>query len=275
MNNSQPTLNITPLLHKVRNRVYRVGVELEGGWTKLPKGIKKLEHDGSVVFPASEMIDNIAGIYKFQKGELPSPALIPTGVGSDNKLTLERWMRSHYADKINSTCGMHCHMSFANAFQYQSLMREEFLWTMVTYLKQWADQAVIRGVLPKDHWFFDRLAGKSEYCQLQFFADGQAQRTRKDHDHHGKDHRYTAIHYAFSRLGTIEVRLLPMMPNVDLAIELIRETMAITSAFLVTVAKQENLLLDGRVASKGEPEILETWIAEGDPIESERLSVSA
>lgn len=265
-------LDISAHLHKCRNRVYRVGVELEGGWTRLPRGVSGLQHDGSVIF--EDQIDPQTGINRFKKGELPSPPLIPDGPGNDSKLTLEKWMRSHYPDRVNATCGMHVHQSFSNAFQYQSLMREDYMWTVLEFVKRWTDKAVALNKLPNDHCLFDRLAGKSEYCQHQFFADGQAQRTRKDHDRQGKDHRYTVIHYAFSRIGTVECRLLPMMPTVDIALESIRELLAITSAFMVTIAKEEKIYLDGRQAGKGEPESEASWIAETDLAESISMSVS-
>jgi hypothetical protein len=248
-------LDIDAKLHKTRNRVYRVGVELEGGWVTLPPGTT-LQNDGSVSFPREDSgFDPRTGETSLNIGELPSPVLMVDSRKADD-LTLEKWLTQHYPQKVNKTCGMHVHMSFQNAFQYQRLMDESYTWTMGEYVRRWAKEN-----LPLDHCIWSRLRGESQYCTFKYYPDGQAQQTRKQY-HHDKDCRYTVIHYCFSRFGTIECRLLPMMPDAQIALSAIKEVLAITSAFLVTTT------------SKRELPITEGWTAENDPIHREIVSAT-
>jgi hypothetical protein len=267
------------LQKKIRNRVYRIGIELEGFWKdKLPAGVARLDHDGSVLFPEwhcrsqlGDCYDHVSGKLVGYKGELPSPPLLPEG---DDAVSLTKWLANHYPTKINATCGLHAHMSFSNAFVYMVLMKEEFMWTVIEFMKKWAHS---RPELDrKDHPIWERLAGKSEYCQHVFMADGQAQKTRKEFDHHGKDHRYTVLNFAFARYGTIECRLLPMFEDSKLALAAIQELMRITNAFLFHEAKESQLTIDGKVAGKGEKDSSASWIADvGDSAHIERIEVSA
>lgn len=262
---------------KIRNRIYRVGIELEGFWKDaLPKGVAHLEHDGSVVFPGymcrsqrGDCYDQDGKLVGF-KGELPSPPLLPEG---KDILTLEKWLLAHYPTKVNSSCGLHVHMSFTNAFVYMVLMREEYMWTVIEEMKKWAHSR--KELDSKTHPIWDRLAGKSEYCQHVFLADGQAQKVRKEFDHHGRDHRYTVINYPFTRQGTVECRLLPMMETKELALSAIQHLLLITNAFLFSQAKDESLALSGKVAGKGEKENEAKWIADsGDSAHIERIEVT-
>jgi hypothetical protein len=274
-------LDISQRLGKVRNRVYKVGVELEGGWRQIPKGVDHIERDGSVKFAAEQQaFDAIdmqriaAGLLPRNRnrlpglhvGELPSPILLPEN--------LEKWLSHHYPQEVNKTCGMHVHMSFRNVFQYAQLMREDFTWTMIEFLRKWGLEAVGQNWIPADHCLFDRLSGNSEYCQLLYQADEQATKVRKEYDHHAPGHRYTAVNYAFSKTSTIEIRVLPMMPTAEIALSAIQRVMDITSAFLVDIAEKEQLVLEGRHAGRGEKPVESIWTLEHDPIRAERIEVT-
>ena len=227
----------TQLARGPRSRVYRVGVELEGGWIKVPDGVQIIR-DSSVHLVPPPMPDDIAiapdrvrTIWAKKHipqhvGELPSPPLEPQHIPT--------WLRTNYPPCHNETCGMHVHMSFRNALTYQRLMVEDFQDTMLEFLGRWATAN-----LPADHHIWPRLRGDVEYCQKKFYADAQASMRNKDYDHHRPGCRYTAIHYAYSRIGTIECRVLPMMPTVDLAISAVKEVEKITTAFLVATAARE------------------------------------
>jgi hypothetical protein len=262
-------LDITPKLGKVRNRVYRVGVELEGAWKKAPEG-HIIIRDGSVSFnPRENPIDAAWGKVKYPHiGEIPSPVLLPEGKVND--LTLEKWMRKCYPDLVNHTCGLHVHMSFRNAFQYAYLMDERLQWTVLEFVTRWAKE---KGKLTfdRDHHIWSRIRGESEFCQHKFDADEQCQKTRKEFDHHGVGHRYTVMNYALMKTGTIECRLLPMMVGVELALEAVRLVMNITSAFLVSVAEEKGVMLDGKVAGKGEKPVVSEWAPGVDPMHRETL----
>lgn len=204
---------------KARNRIHRIGIELEGGWDKLPRGVSGLVGDSSVQF--GELL-RPAYI-----GELPSPPL-------DIK-TWPSWLRDNYAPHSNATCGMHVHMQPLTALTYQRLMDPRYPATIVAAFKAWAKKEGF----PEDHHFWPRLAGKSRYCQHKFYADEQISKKEKQFNQEQFGNRYTVIHYAYARFGTVECRLLPMMADVAQATRAIQELLDVTNAFLLATAKKE------------------------------------
>lgn len=206
---------------RIRNRVYRVGIELEGGWTKLPSGVRALQHDGSI----QGLLDPSGN--PLHVGELPS-----------SPLTLEewgKWLRKHYPQIVNQSCGMHVHLSFRTALTYSRLMCPEYPGTIVNEITRWAKHEN----LPKDHTIWSRLKGKSVYCQHVYSADEQVRNTSKDHNRERAGHRYTVINYCWARVSTLECRLLPMMDTAERAERLVQEYIDITNAFLMATGKRE------------------------------------
>lgn len=259
-----PPLNLDPSLHKARNRIHRLGIELEGGWEKLPKGLR-LTHDGSVQIPPpkslgglSEMerreYQNLANAsmrramtsvesqrfndlhrlhsqgVKFQTGEVPSPVL--------EMEDWQDWMRKFYPSHVNETCGLHVHFSFKSSFHYQRLMNPALNPTTVEYISRWAKE---EGIDSK-HCLWARLDGKSEYCQDRFFADAQASRTTKDHTRNVEGCRYTMWNFCYNLHGTAECRLLPMFDTVEQSIRAVTRLIQIVNAFLVVEAKREKAI---------------------------------
>lgn len=214
-------LVIDSAFQRARNRVHRVGVELEGGWTTLPRGCN-LEHDGSVRFRDTLLVVPINHI-----GELPSP---PMEVDK-----YPAWMKAYYPTAVNETCGMHVHMSFKSALTYQQLMTPKYPATILKYVQQWA----VQEGLAKTHPLWSRLIGGSVYCQHVFQGDEQANTQTKGHDHHAPGHRYTVINYCWARYNTLECRLLPMMQTSEQGIRAVQEIINITNAFLTASARKE------------------------------------
>lgn len=213
-------LNLDSVLGTVRNRVERVGVELEGAWKTLPPGIAALEHDGSVFAgrrPSAE----------FQIGELPIGPIAPAGIA--------KLMAVNYPQKVNQTCGMHVHMSFETLWYYNLLMVPEYQDTMLEYLTRWAKT---ESSIKSDHCIWARLRGESEFCQKGFWPDIQASTKRKTHNRNGKGHRYTIIHYC-GRQMTIECRVLPMMSNTSLAVRAVNRVIEITNACIYVLGKND------------------------------------
>jgi hypothetical protein len=211
-------LNIDNLLGEPKNRVKKVSVELEGGWSVVPPGVA-LERDGSV------FQDNHPVGYRC--GELP--------VGPYQPAAIPKILKKYYPQLVDRTCGMHIHMSFATLRHYQWLMEEEYQETILEYLSRWAKEEAF----PKNHHIWERLSGESVYCQKQFWPDEQVGwKGRKDHDQHRHGHRYTVVHYC-GRLNTIEIRVLPMMKEVDQAIRAVNEVINITNASLVLLSKRD------------------------------------
>lgn len=214
-------LEIGPHLGKVKNRVALVGVELEGGWKKLPPGVVQLERDGSV------FNDRIPAGVNFM-GELPLGPALPAGIG--------QLIRDNHPSQVNATCGMHVHMSFDTLRYFQTLMIPEFQETMLHYLGLWATE----NKLPEKHCIWERLRGESRYCRKEFWPDKQAGVKQKTHDMAHAGHRYTAIHYC-GRQNTIECRVLPMMPAASKAISAVERVIQITNACLYVLSKSSKL----------------------------------
>jgi hypothetical protein len=248
---------LSDVLGKARNRIHRLGIELEGGWVGVPPA--PVEHDGSVD------VYDVAG-RRLVTGEIVSKPMQVT--------EWEEWVRAHYPTHCNATCGMHVHMSFRNALTYQRLMTPEYMDTLLAHLTIWA-----RKTLPRNHYIFPRLKGENRYCLKDFMADQQARARNKAQS------RYTVVNYCHSLHETVEVRVLPMFedvqrpgpvidpetdtyPNVttkgiDLACSAIQTLLDITNAFLLTQVYREPVL----------PAILGAEGEELAPL-SERLSIS-
>lgn len=216
-----PPIDIDRFKGKAPNKIYRIGIELEGGWVKLPPGVTRLQHDGSV------QIDRAIGDPAFQPGEL--------AIGPITMEEWPKWLKVNYPQKVNHTCGMHVHLSPRTSLAYSRLMDPSYPGTVVAYVSTWAK----REGLAKDHPIWPRLRGKSIFCQHLYMADDQIRNTGKDHNRERPGHRYTVINYCHGRYGTVECRLLPMMQDAEQAQRLIQEYIDITNAFLRATRKKE------------------------------------
>ncbi len=200
----------------LKSRINLVGVELEGGWKTVPT---VPYHDDNSVFRNIRIPKDIGW-----KGEIAS---------TPKKLaTVGPWMRRHYPNHVDKTCGLHVHMSFSEAGHYGQLMIPEYPATMKYYLKKWG---VDKGLSPK-HPLFERLSGKNPTCGDGFWPDMQASVLRKNYEHVEGD-RYTGVNYCYGQHGTLECRWLPMFENVGLAIEAVKQVVLITNASLCQLGK--------------------------------------
>ena len=214
-------LDISSLLGKCKNRISRIGIEIEGGWKTLPKGIA-LEHDGSV-FRGNRSVD-------ISYGEIPLGPMIPGNYAAA--------IRKYYPHVVDATCGLHVHMSFEHLRIYSILMAEEYQDTMVAYLTRWADDEGISG----EHTFRDRLKGRSRFCQKMFWPDLQTNAS-KDYNQDRMGHRYTMINYCHQSHGTLECRLLPMFADVEQSVRGVKRVLEITNACLVKLGKGREKLV--------------------------------
>lgn len=217
-------LNIDKLKGHVRNRLYRVGLEMEGGWTNLSPNVN-LENDTSVQIPNP-------GSPTWRTGELVSEPLEPIQVGP--------WMRRWYPTNVNQTCGMHVHVSFRDANHYARLADSEaYQATVINEFKKWA---TLEG-FPASHHIWSRLTGKNQYCLHKFWPKLQMMPTKKDYDHSREGCRYTAINYCFGVNKTLECRLLPMMDTKEQGVRAVKEFLSITNACLVALRGKEEKLV--------------------------------
>lgn len=233
-----------------RNRIYRVGVELEGAWDRHVVG---LVHDGSVN-PRDNPVFDASIMQTCNIGELPSPPLEP--------IEIPKWIKDNYPKYIKHTCGLHVHMSFFTPRHYDKLADSpSYQETMLHYLYLWGKDEGLK----KDHPLWPRLEGKSEYCTKKFWPEMQII-SAKDHDRRRKGNRYTAINYCWSvfgskegGVGTLECRVLPMMETPAQSARAVRRVIDVTNAYLVATASREELI-SGSVGVKG-PAILWEKIA--------------
>lgn len=223
-------LNLDAVLGKPYNRVVKVGVELEGGWSKkpiLPKPYA-IQGDGSVFGDGTTISSHpkYAQMSNYgQKGELPIGPFLP------GQLAVS--MKKFYPDLVDKTCGMHVHMSFARVYEYMLLADTPvYQETILHYLLKWAGTEGF----PENHYIWDRLKGKNKYCVKEFWPYAQMDKSNKVYGMDG-NHRYTAISYQWTRYKTVECRALPMMDTVEQAIRAVREVVKITNAYLVTADK--------------------------------------
>lgn len=217
-----------------RNRIHRVGIEVEGGWTK-PGVRSKIVNDGSVFdhgqqFPPSvthEMIN--AG---FRVGEIASePREVIKGSATDFRL----WMTKFYPQVVDHTCGMHVHVSFPNALLYGRCMSPKFPATIIASFRKWGEEEG----LVKDHPFWPRIMGDNRFCKHEYEAELQVQPTGKDYDQRRLGNRYTAVNYCYGRTTTWECRLLPMFEKVEQGIRAVERLIQTTNAYLIATAKRE------------------------------------
>lgn len=232
-------LNLDKTLGRAKNRIYLIGVELEGGWKKLPDEGLELHHDGSVQFPTEPVTD--AQLFQMQLGqrqrpvnhgmlvgEIPSPIMEPAKMAA--------WVTKYHPHHVNKTCGLHVHMSFKSAQHYDWLMEKSYQDTVIEYLARWAKENAI----PAEHCIWERLAGKSEYCKLDFNPDIQVRGRITDRKRAG--HRYTAINYCHAEHGTLECRVLPMLETAKLSVSAVKRVLDITNACLLVQARKEKKL---------------------------------
>ncbi len=228
-------LAIDDLLQKrLKNFVYRVGIELEGGWLKLPEGVD-LARDGSIIGIELTPAELLASKNQKMNGEAYLYLKIGELASEPMELTkLTPWIQQSYPSHVNETCGLHVHYSFKDARHYQWLMVPEYQATMQHYLGLWAKEEG----LPADHPIWKRLRGENEFCKAEFFADLQASKKRKNYGHEPGG-RYTIINYPHGLHGTMECRVLPMFDNAGISIRAVQRVLDVTNASILRCAIRE------------------------------------
>lgn len=153
------------------------------------------------------------------------------------------WMRDHYPDVVNRTCGIHVHMSLRHELDYQRLIDRAYHDHILLGLHRWG----MANKLPADHVFWPRIRGCNLFAQDVFHGDFQARYKAPDaqgRNYH--DHRYGMINYCWSVHKTLEVRVLPTFADVKTAIRAVRRVLNLTEEFLAKargVAEPEHRLI--------------------------------
>lgn len=234
-------LDLTRLVGGTKCRVRTIGVELEGGWKKLPTGVKDLVHDGSVRVPVET--DSMTGLplpnSPKKIGELVSGIMPPS--------ELEGWLKQSYPSHINETCGLHIHMMPGNKHGprdswYQRLVTPQYGSTIVSALTDWSKEKKY----PLKHPIWNRLIGKSQYCTLDYFPKGQIRATSKSYNHDHPGNRYTWINYCHGLHGTVECRGLPMFETWEESLEALQLVIEVTSKFLRVASSREEVIIEAQ-----------------------------
>jgi hypothetical protein len=188
----------------------QIGAELEGGWEAKrlshPKYSRLLHGDGSV-----NVNDEIirSSPKQFSSGEIQTP---PFG----NLLDLIKFIKNFYPDLANASCGFHIHISLKNDLLYSRLMDKNFHEYMLKRFEKWGKTIEKKWTVASLEQFWLRHRGLNKFCSKDFRPFAQAQVKHK------ADGRYTQLNYCYGLHGTIELRLLPMFKEQELAISAVK-----------------------------------------------------
>lgn len=187
-----------------------VGVELEGGWNHEP------EH-----FHEDRSVSNLGG-YNYH-GESNSDPLKPE--------LIEGWILRNYPDEANASCGLHVHVSFTSKLKYMRLMDKKFQTYFLNALRIWGETENIKKEIGRAGHkvrapFWARLEGNNTYCATDGInSDLQAIMTSKGRC------RYKALNFCYSLHGTLEIRVLPVFKQKELAVKAVKEVLRIINAY--------------------------------------------
>ena len=212
----------------VRNRISKIGVELEGGWEKDP-GVP-VARDGSVQFPGSDAHQNTM---PGGRGKMVLSGEVQSTPGDLSEVSA--FILKVYPQFVNKTCGLHVHMSFIRRYFYQRLMDPSYQDTMFNTISIWAEEKKFS----KSHPIWERLSGKHVTCMREFLADAQVRVGKKRYDHNVPYSRYTAISYPWLQHKTVECRLLPMFEDASDAVEGVLLVADTTNKFLAKQGGRE------------------------------------
>lgn len=165
-------------------KVFRIGVEMEGGWDNPPDGVN-IHPDGSVRVTANYV------------GEISSP---PKRFDE-----LLQFIQNYYPNVVDVSCGLHFHVSVCKPNDYAHLATKKFFEHFYNQAQLWAR----REELPEDHPFWSRWYGNNRYAVRRFLPTEQIHCTDKG------AHRQTGLNYCWTLHGTMEVRLFPMFEEME------------------------------------------------------------
>ena len=191
------------------------GVEIEGGWLVPPHG---MYHDGSVsnnVTPQCPHDGDYDCGCRPAKGEIHSEPI--------SQEALEKWVDNNYPDKMDSSCGIHVHISTnGNHLSYGKLMSKKF-WNY--YLKRYQEWGITNSINEGSR-FWNRLNGNCYYAKKRFNPLRQYKARYREQS------RYSFLNYCYSMHGTLESRLLPTFNEPRIAKSAIIEFIDIVNSYL-------------------------------------------
>lgn len=197
-----------------------IGIELEGGWDSAPGGAKGdgsvggdcyckgkagssccLYHNKGRDCEDCEGCDNgeSCEYSNMYTGELASNARSP-------KQNI-KWLKNHYPDYVDGSCGMHFHVSFNEYWKYQYLASDrKFRKYFGLKLRQLYNHILKRFGEKEAKKLAYRAFEDHYYCRMNWV--GVEQLLGKTSE------RYVAVNFcAYANHGTVEFRILPMFDS--------------------------------------------------------------
>ena len=144
------------------------------------------------------------------------------GEVASNKLKVNKvkdFILDNYPNEVNSSCGLHIHLSFKNGKKdYNVISSEKFYNYFLFEIENWA----LNRKINEGSRFWKRLKG-CQYAKREFNADIQIKE--------GSD-RYTHINYCYSKHKTVEIRLGTMFDNKEISVEYVHKVIQIFNDYL-------------------------------------------
>jgi len=147
-------------------------------------------------------------------GEIASPKLKVNEV--------KDFILDNYPNEVNSTCGLHVHMSFKNDKKdYAILATKEFYDFFLSEIQTWADNRKIN----KGSRFYKRLEGV-QYSKREFLAENQLNPNSDYSD------RYAHLNFCYNKHRTLEIRCGTMFDNKEISVEYVHAVIDIVNYYL-------------------------------------------
>ncbi len=228
------TITIRDLSHglttytKVCNRIYKVGIELEGNFQLIPFFKGHFTSDSSVV-GFNHLSDNYCTCPYHECRCTQEMGKSGIGEWVSNKLDvseIEEFINKCHPIGTNSHCGGHIHVSLKSACDYMTLMSTEFYEYTLKRMNEWGTKNHIRANSP----FWDRVSQNgTEYNWHRFNCESQRDMTRNL-----MSERYSQLNYCYNnqQRKTLEFRLLPTFKSKKLQISATLEIIQIIEDYL-------------------------------------------
>ena len=135
---------------------------------------------------------------------------------------VEDFILNNYPDEVNSTCGLHIHMSFKNDKKdYSILATKEFYNFFLSEIETWANNRKIN----KDSRFYKRLEGV-QYSKREFLAENQLNPNSDYSD------RYAHLNFCYNKHRTLEIRVGNMFDKKEISVEYVHAVIDIVNYYL-------------------------------------------
>ena len=135
---------------------------------------------------------------------------------------VENFILNNYPDEVNSTCGLHIHMSFKNDKKdYAILATQEFYDFFLEEIEAWADNRKIN----KGSRFYKRLEGV-QYSKREFLAENQLNENSDYSD------RYAHLNFCYNKHRTLEIRVGNMFDKKEISVEYVHAVIDIVNYYL-------------------------------------------